>query len=52
MIVIGADTHKRTHALAAVDDGTGRVRGTREKLADLLARLDDHERESALALVA
>jgi len=25
---------------------------TREKLADLLARLDDHERESALALAA
>jgi transposase len=24
MIVIGADTHKRTHALAAVDAGTGR----------------------------
>src|ERR687891_1540165 len=30
MIVIGADTHKRTHALAAVDAGTGRVRGARE----------------------
>ena len=30
MIVIGADTHKRTHALAAVDAGTGRVRGQRE----------------------
>jgi hypothetical protein len=30
MIVIGADTHKRTHALAAVDAGTGRVRGKRE----------------------
>src|SRR5688572_1292502 len=30
MIVIGADTHKRTHALAAVDEGTGRVRGQRE----------------------
>jgi transposase len=27
MIVIGADTHKRTHALAAVDAGTGRQRG-------------------------
>ncbi len=34
MIVIGADTHKRTHALAAVDDGTGRVRGIREISAD------------------
>lgn len=30
MIVIGVDTHKRTHALAAVDDGTGRVQGSRE----------------------
>ena len=27
MIVIGADTHKRTHALAAVDGGTGAVVG-------------------------
>jgi transposase len=34
MIVIGADTHKRTHALAAVDAGTGRVRGRREIRAD------------------
>jgi transposase len=34
MIVIGVDTHKRTHALAAVDDGTGRVRGSREIKAD------------------
>src|SRR5207237_1434149 len=30
MIVIGADTHKGSHALAAVDEGTGRVRGSRE----------------------
>ncbi len=30
MIVIGADTHKRTHALVAVDDGTGRLHGARE----------------------
>ena len=30
MIVIGTDTHKRTHALAAVDEGTGRIRGNRE----------------------
>jgi transposase len=30
MIVIGADTHKRTHALAAVDAGSGRQRGARE----------------------
>jgi transposase len=34
MIVIGADTHKATHALAAVDEGTGRVRGGREIKAD------------------
>jgi transposase len=34
MIVIGADTHKRSHALAAVDEGTGRVRGEREIKAD------------------
>jgi transposase len=34
MIVIGADTHKETHALAAVDEGTGRVRGSRQINAD------------------
>src|ERR671923_911474 len=34
MIVIGADTRKRSHALAAVDEGTGRVRGQREIKAD------------------
>jgi transposase len=34
MIVIGADTHKATHALAAVDAGTGRVRGGREIRAE------------------
>jgi transposase len=34
MIVIGADTHKRTHALAAVDAGTGRQRGHRQIKAD------------------
>jgi transposase len=34
MIVIGADTHKRTHALAAVDEGTGRQRGAREIKAE------------------
>jgi transposase len=34
MIVIGADTHKRTHALAAVDEGTGRVRGQRQIKAE------------------
>ena len=39
MIVIGADTHKRTHALAAVDAGTGQVRGTREIKADEVGQL-------------
>ena len=34
MIVIGADTHKGSQALAAVDEGTGRVRGSREIGAD------------------
>ena len=34
MIVIGADTHKRTHALAAVEEGTGRVRGSRQIQAE------------------
>ena len=34
MIVIGVDTHKRSHALSAVDEGTGRVRGSREIRAD------------------
>jgi transposase len=34
MIVIGADTHKRSHALAAVDEGTGKVRASREIEAD------------------
>ena len=34
MIVIGVDTHKRSHALCAVDEGTGRVRGSREIKAD------------------
>jgi hypothetical protein len=32
--VIGTDTHKGTHALAAVDEGSGRVRGQREIKAD------------------
>jgi transposase len=30
MIVIGTDTHKRSHALAAVGEGTGKVRGNRQ----------------------
>jgi transposase len=34
MIVIGVDTHKGSHALSAVDEGTGRVRGSREVKAD------------------
>jgi transposase len=34
MIVIGADTHKNTHALAAIDAGTGEVRGEREIAAN------------------
>jgi transposase len=34
MIVIGADAHKRTHTLAAVDAGTGQVHGTRDVVAD------------------
>lgn len=35
MIVIGADTHKDTHALVtAVDEGTGRVRGSRQIKAE------------------
>src|SRR5688500_16596474 len=34
MIVIGADTHKGSLALAAVDEGTGKVRGHREIKAD------------------
>ena len=34
MIVVGADTHKCSHALCAVHEGTGRVRGTREIKAE------------------
>jgi transposase len=34
MIVIGTDTHKGSHALAAVDEGTGKVRGQRRIDAD------------------
>jgi transposase len=34
MIVIGADTHKRTYTLAAVDAGTGRVLAVRTVRAD------------------
>src|SRR5437763_13277631 len=34
MIVIEAHTYKGSHALAAVDDGTGKVRGSREIKAE------------------
>jgi hypothetical protein len=34
MIVVGVDTHKGWHALAAVNEGTGKVRGHREIKAD------------------
>ena len=34
MIVLGADTHKRTHALAAVEAGSGVVCGQRSITAD------------------
>src|SRR4051812_33875435 len=34
MIVIGADTHKSSHTLAAVDAATGRVLATRTVRAD------------------
>lgn len=40
MIVIGADTHKRTHALAAVDAGTGQLFGEREIAANEQGYLD------------
>src|SRR5579864_8839092 len=39
MIVIGADVHKSTHSLAAVDAATGRLLGEREikrELRDLI----------------
>lgn len=39
MIAIGVDTHKGSHALAAVDEGTGRVRGHREIKADAAGHL-------------
>ena len=34
MIVIGADTHKSTHTLAALDAASGRVVATRTIAAD------------------
>src|SRR5919106_2018994 len=56
MIVIGVDTHKRTHALAAVDAGTGRQRGARQIKAEESGHLAavrwarglDHERVWAI----
>jgi tetratricopeptide (TPR) repeat protein len=39
MILIGVDTHNRTHALAAVEAGTGRVRGKRETKAEQAGHL-------------
>ena len=40
MIVIGADTHKRTHTLAAVEEGSGRLRGARDIAASEVGHLD------------
>lgn len=40
MIVIGAETHKRTHALAAVDADTGQLLGEREIAATEQGHLD------------
>jgi transposase len=39
MIVIGTDTHKGSHALAAVDNATGRVCGQREVKAEEFGHL-------------
>jgi transposase len=40
MIVIGADTHKSTHALAAVDAGTGQLLREREIVAKDVGHLE------------
>jgi transposase len=40
MIVIGADTHKRTHALAAIDADTGQLLAEREITATAQGQLD------------
>jgi transposase len=40
MIVVGVDTHKRTHALAAVDADTGQLLGEREVAATEQGHLD------------
>jgi transposase len=39
MIVIGADTHKRSHALAAIDGGTGALLGERTIPAEAAGHL-------------
>jgi transposase len=39
MIAIGVDTHEGSHALAAVDEGTGKIRGHREIQADAAGHL-------------
>ena len=39
MIVIGADTHKNSHALGAVDGGTGAVVGELEIRAEQAGHL-------------
>ncbi|MFL5862262.1 MAG: transposase [Solirubrobacteraceae bacterium] len=57
MIGIGADTPTGSHALAAVDDGSGKVRGSRQIKAEQPAHLAalrwaralDEERLSAIA---
>jgi hypothetical protein len=41
MIVIGADTHKRTHMLVGVDAGTGQLLGDRQ-----IAASDDGHRDA------
>jgi transposase len=40
MIVIGADVHKSTHALAAVDEDSGQLVGEREIAATEQGHLD------------
>ncbi len=40
MIVVGADTHKRTHALAAINADTGQLLGEREIAATEQGHLD------------
>jgi transposase len=49
MIVIGADTHKSTHALAAVDAATGQLLGEKEIPAKEQGHLDALRWAHALA---